>query len=379
VTIQASESVKLDGLEKTAASFFGPGKRGNLVLSTSIRSEVEGAEATGRGGTIKIGTPLIVVSDGAFLSSGTSGQGNAGNIEITAKVAAFTGVGVSSIPNGVPETTTKLDFSSGAFSTATGTGKGGSIILRMSESLMIQQGAQLSVSGTSKSGAGNLEVYTNQLQLRQGNLRAESAAGSKGNIRIDSAVLLMRQGSRITTSATDNANGGNITISSPIMIGLENSDIIANAKQGVGGNIGITTQSLVGLQYRDRATAENDISASSELGINGTVQVNMVGADLNSSLVQLPVELVDPSTQIANRCKSNRDSRFIISGRGGMPENPIQQTSYSDRTWRDLRPLSDFRQSNRLQSAPVLIEATKLERNANGTIQLIAEQVDCNT
>jgi large exoprotein involved in heme utilization and adhesion len=32
-------------------------------------------------------------------------------------------------------------------------------------------------------------------------------------------------------------NGGNITINAPVIAGFENSDIIANAVQGNGGNI----------------------------------------------------------------------------------------------------------------------------------------------
>jgi large exoprotein involved in heme utilization and adhesion len=51
------------------------------------------------------------------------------------------------------------------------------------------------------------------------------------------------------------------------------SDIIANAVKGKGGNIQINTQSIFGLKYRDQFTPNNDITASSQFGINGNVQV----------------------------------------------------------------------------------------------------------
>ncbi|WP_292768319.1 hypothetical protein [Nostoc sp. NOS(2021)] len=41
------------------------------------------------------------------------------------------------------------------------------------------------------------------------------------------------------------SNSGNITIDSPIILGLEDSDIIANAVNGKSGNINITTQGQI--------------------------------------------------------------------------------------------------------------------------------------
>jgi large exoprotein involved in heme utilization and adhesion len=57
-------------------------------------------------------------------------------------------------------------------------------------------------------------------------------------------ILILRHGSNITATAGGNGNAGNILINSPIILGLENSDIVANAVQGQGGNINITCDSL---------------------------------------------------------------------------------------------------------------------------------------
>lgn len=144
--------------------------------------------------------------------------------------------------------------------------------------------------------------------------------------------MLIRDRSQITATAGGSGDGGNININAPIVAGLENSDIIANAVKGRGGNIQIATQGIIGLQYCPQITAENDITASSEFGVSGTVQINHVGVDPNSGLLQLPTNVTDPSQQIASGCSTNQGSRFVATGRGGIPQNPSQDVT-SDRTW----------------------------------------------
>ena len=48
---------------------------------------------------------------------------------------------------------------------------------------------------------------------------------------------------------------------------------IANANQGNGGNIDITTQNIFGLVFREKKTPKSDITASSKFGLNGEVTV----------------------------------------------------------------------------------------------------------
>jgi large exoprotein involved in heme utilization and adhesion len=47
------------------------------------------------------------------------------------------------------------------------------------------------------------------------------------------------------TEAKGTGSGGNITIAAPVILGLENSDISANAEQGQGGNIQITSEGAI--------------------------------------------------------------------------------------------------------------------------------------
>ena len=138
----------------------------------------------------------------------------------------------------------------------------------------------------------------------------------------------MRRNSLTSAEASGTGNGGNITINAPLIVAFpsENSDIIANASQGQGGNINITTQGIFGFEERNPPTEEtSDINASSDFGVNGTVQINRLDVDPSQGLVNLPTELVDASNQIAQGCPASvrsGESKFIITGRGGLPPNP---------------------------------------------------------
>jgi large exoprotein involved in heme utilization and adhesion len=85
--------------------------------------------------------------------------------------------------------------------------------------------------------------------------------------------------------------------------------------------------------------------------------------------------LVDPSRQITTGCNASQGSSFVVTGRGGVPDDPTQ-TLRRDRTWADVRDLSTFQgqsssPSSILSSSPPL-EANAIRCNPNGTIALVA-------
>ena len=144
------------------------------------------------------------------------------------------------------------------------------------------------------------------------------------NINLNSPNIQLRRGSRITTNAIQTATGGNINIDTLTLVGLENSDITANAEESFGGKISIAAQGILGTQFREYLTPESDNTASSELGaeFNGVVEINTIGTDPNSGLVQLPTGLADSSKKIASGCGKNQTGNFTVVGRGGLPESP---------------------------------------------------------
>ncbi len=223
---------------------------------------------------------------------------------------------------------------SGLFASAViDTGEGGDLSVS-TRNLTIQDGATISVSNFSsnsanapgKGPAGNLLINSDSISLRNGGtITASTLTGTSGNIDIKSATVVMQQRSLIATNSKGNDPGENININTNFLVGTQDSVITANAVNASGGKVTITAKQILGLTYRDRLTPENDITASSEFGVNGTVEVKTIGVDLNSGLVALPVNIVDPSQNIAAGCNPNQGSSFAITGRGGTPDHPSQQ------------------------------------------------------
>ncbi|MBE9200506.1 MULTISPECIES: S-layer family protein [unclassified Nodularia (in: cyanobacteria)] len=327
-----------------------------------------GQNSTGQGGNISLTADSLRVFNGGQITSSTDGIGAAGNVNLQVNNITVEG-------NSQPLTDGRI-LPSTITAASTTTSDAGSVNL-VANRLNVLDHGQISVSNTGGGNAGNLIVNANLIKLKEGSsLLSEVSAGDRGNITLNTDVLLMRYGSKINTNATDTATGGNINIYAPIILGLENSDITANAIKGAGGNIDIQTQGLFGITFRDQLTPESDITASSQFGISGTVQINTVGVDPNSGLVELPANVSDPSQQIATGCADNQGSSFVAIGRGGIPQNPSQQV-WSDRTWSDVRDLSTYRTTGNTkaqipQSSATLVQATDWHRNHQGQVELIA-------
>ncbi|MGP1384532.1 MAG: two-partner secretion domain-containing protein [Thainema sp.] len=338
---------------------FGTGDAGRVALETQrLRILDGGAIATtswlvGQGGDLDINATESVL---------ISGQGQSNNSSINSAVIR-------------PDRLIQLLFGLPDVLTA----DAGSINVT-TPSLLITDGGTISVTNRGSGDGGMLAIATDLLYLdRQSSIQAQTTSGEGGNINLQAQNgLIIRNGSLINATAGGAGNGGNITIDAPVIVGLENSDIIANAVEGNGGNIDITTQGIFGLEFRDQLTPENDITASSQFGISGTVQISSIDTDPSSGVIELPANVVDPSQQIATGCAETQGSQFVATGRGGVPQNPTQQIN-RDRTWEDVRDLSAYRQLENaeppvLTTTPNLVETTSWRRNANGQIELIAEQ-----
>jgi large exoprotein involved in heme utilization and adhesion len=159
--------------------------------------------------------------------------------------------------------------------------------------------------------------------------------------------------------------------------------------QGSGGKIAILTQGIIGLEFRNTGTPRtdlsNDITASSGIGLDGTVQINTIGVEPNAGLVALPATLPDPSQQIAKGCQVSETSRFVSTGRGGVPASPIRGALPHGRMWTDVRalglsvsaapPLLPGAAPSVTRSPAALVEATGWYRNpATGKVELVAPQ-----
>jgi filamentous hemagglutinin family protein len=332
----------------------------------------------GDAGSIDIQTGRLRLNAGGLISASTSGTGNAGSLTIQAReMIDIDGSGsVVAQPSRITASGQKPP---GRFQQIFGlsplpSGNGGNLSIT-SPMIQVRNQGYIAAENVGSGNAGKLALSANTIRLdQQGQIRTATTVGQGGILALNVRdVLLLRRNSLISAKAGGLGNGGNIEINSPTILGLENSDIIASAVQGKGGNIQITTGGILGLKYRDRLTAENDITASSEFGVNGTVQVNTIGVNPNSGLTTLPVDIVDPSQKIATGCTDQTTSSFIATGRGGIPKNPTQ-TMNVDRVWPDLRDVvvAGATKPVKLAIAPSqLVEATAWQINPQGQPELI--------
>ncbi|MEA5580047.1 S-layer family protein [Nodularia harveyana UHCC-0300] len=356
---------------------------GNNPLTLAQSGVTSVTIGSGNSGNVFVDTSRLVIREGGFLGSSVLATGSAGNVTVNASESIdIQGRASGSIINSrIASNAEILDQISQIFFRLPPipSGNSGSLTIN-TPSLNITDGGSVNTKNDGSGIAGDVHINTNSIFLdNQGSITASTASGNGGNINLNlQENLLMRGSSLISATAMGSGNGGNLSINAPLIVSLENSDIVANALEGSGGNIDITTEGLFGSEYRNELTPKSDITASSQFGVSGTVQINNIGIDPNSGLVKLPANITDPSQQIAAGC-ANQGSRFVATGRGGIPQNPNQDVR-SDRTWSDVRNISAFQHKTspvtaKIQETPApLVQANSWRRNASGKIELVADK-----
>ncbi|MBD2729725.1 filamentous hemagglutinin N-terminal domain-containing protein [Nostoc sp. FACHB-892] len=430
-----SGSFSLQNGAALVASTYGQGNAGSVTVrardavtladNASIFSRVERG-GVGKGGNIDINAATLSLSDGAQLQTltpGTSptqaaGRGDAGNVNVNVtgavniageknglKSGIFSSVQTGTVGNGGNITIDSDSFSllDGALLTAETLGQGNAGTIKVNAATQVNISGKSSnfnsglfVASQSQMGtAGDIILTSPRVTLdNSGRLNAESASGNGGDINLQTDLLLLRRGAKISTTAGTaqaGGNGGNIIINAPngfiVAVPSENSDITANALTGSGGRVDIQATGIYGIEFRESTTPLSDITASSEFGTQGTVELNTPDVDPNSGLVQLPTTPVD--TQVAQGCYSPdyAQNRFVITGRGGLPMSPtepLQDTSTLS-AWVRLRPKpanakttispQSTAASNikKVAAAMAIVEASSWVVNRNGNIELVAQ------
>ncbi|QFS48312.1 filamentous hemagglutinin N-terminal domain-containing protein [Nostoc sphaeroides] len=364
VSINARDSIQLIGTN-------GDSRSGLFV----------GTIATGDAGNLNIETGQLIIQDGARISASTSKEstGQGGSVSVNAR-------------DSIQLIGTKGENRSGLFVETEASGNAGNLNIETGQ-LIVQDGAQVSASTSEEStgGAGDLEITARSIKLdNQGKLIGQANSGDGGNITLNLQDLLsLGLNSQISTSAGTReagGNGGNITINVPdgfiVAVPSEDSDISANAFTGRGGRVDITAKGIFGIQPRSNPTSLSDITASSQFGVNGTVEINTPDVDPNSGLVNLPAVPVD--TQVAQTCTAGSTvakNSFTITGRGGLPPNPRTEPLTPDAVqldWVTLNSKAENRvstNSNQAKSyspAPI-VEAQGWVINAKGEVVLTAD------
>ena len=322
-----AQDIELNGTRPRVGSFIGG-------LSTSAN-----AEAFGNGGNIQLKTGSLTIANGSVVRAISLGSGDAGNIEINAQAIEIFGVD------------------------------------RFAENPISSEGVSKISTGALDSNGGNININSGSIELDDfGEIQASTQKeGQGGNISLNTQNIILQDTSNIGTNAIA-GDGGNVTIDTATLIAEKNSEVTANAFDGKGGNISIDAE---GLFLFD--SPENIFSASSELGIDGEIQIDTPDINLQKDLEQSELEILSAEQAIANSClaRSSQQGSFNIGDNGGLPKNPNSNYSDADFSLTGVSRLTTTKQpseipDNSRQQNSSAIPAQKMVQTESGRIFLVA-------
>jgi filamentous hemagglutinin family protein len=244
ILVETSRLILEDGAQISTTT-LGIGKGGNILIQADESIDLIGERiniapsglfarvgspdilAIGEGGNININTKELNILNGAQIASDTFGLGNAGNIVINnAKRVQLIG------------TTFDYFSASGLFSQVErlAIGNGGTITINTQE-LIVRDGAQIGSLARNIGKGGSININAEQFILLTGTSPLGDAKSSSGIFTSAEPALFPE----ITT-----ANGGNLLINTPVLIVEKGAKISADTfALGNGGDIVLEIGQLI--------------------------------------------------------------------------------------------------------------------------------------
>ena len=350
------EAVRLDTGADIRAYTKGSGNAGSVSVEAGRSVVLTGdaavsayTEGSGDAGKVSIAAGRAILLTGeAAVSTETKGAGRAGVIELNAdeilleKTAA---VSSSSLAPGGP--LTRDDGNSG---------DAGTIRVTSGTRTVLKDDAVIETETRTASPAGNIVIAAGRFEMDGAVVSSGSTASTRGGdagtigvaagdtvhtdrrrgpkhrcgerrrreIAVTAGTGVHLLDSRISTSvATGGGGGGDIRIGdardagAPDYVVLNRSTLTANADQGDGGAIFITTENYF-------KSPDSVVEATSRRGNDGTIQITAPHLDLIGGLTVLPANFMDASRWVKTPCDvqpAARMSRFVHrEGRDGIPQ-----------------------------------------------------------
>ena len=278
IVIEARDNVTLEG--------NGPGALDPTIIVPSQISTTVDSNAVGEGGDIKISTGNLSVTDEGFISTNTSGKGNAGDINITAtdsisitnngKISAdISGIGRAGDINITATNSISVTKNGGISNDTSGVGNAGNLTIA-TENLLVDS-SQVSASTFGQGDAGNLTIRASEsVELRgeipgedgefgfPGGLLAQidrTGEGRGGNLTIETERLSISDGSKVQVATFGQGDAGELLIRASEIDVFNRPDVDSNFSTGIfagvlldprtttpprgnGGNLTIETKRL---------------------------------------------------------------------------------------------------------------------------------------
>ena len=306
INVNATESLNLIGTEPTGE------------IASGLYSETIGMES---GAEIQVTTGQLIIEDGASIISTTSSSAAGGNVAIDAadlmrfdgfsslNPNLFSAISVQTFGAGKAgdiDVSTKnfTALGGGNISSVTfspwGTGAGGNVRVEAIEAIELVGAnavtfapSQITAGSGGPGNAGNVEIITSRLAVRDGARvdASATASGNAGNITIAATESIEVGGvfpgsinpSLITASANildpalrslfglpdrPNGNSGSVTLNTPRLEVADRGQVtVRNDGTGDAGNLSITTNSV-------ELNTEGGITAAVGQGSGGKIEVN---------------------------------------------------------------------------------------------------------
>ncbi|MCS6294938.1 MAG: filamentous hemagglutinin N-terminal domain-containing protein [Nitrospira sp.] len=286
-------------------SGLGPGSTVPAKLIAINNTEISTVITTGTAATtpasITLTADTLSLTNSKNIKTDTSGGAPAGNL-------AF------SVNQLIADHGTKIS------SRTSGTGPGGKIAIEAARSVTLGDNSSVTASSTGSGNAGNIVIQAgSQFVAQNASITTEAIQASGGNIVIQATDSIRLINSRLSTSVNGGPNtaGGNITLD-PTVVTLQNSQITAQAVQGAGGNINI----IAGTFLADQTSI---VSASSQFGLSGSVNIQSPVSSLSNTLAILPQRPLQAQNLLRQRCAAQAEghmSSLVIAGRDTLPLEP---------------------------------------------------------
>ena len=325
----------------------GPGKGGRVVVDAANSILITGASSegfssgifgnaqigTGKGGDIQVFTETLNINGAGQIAalSGESSTGDAGDITIEVNQAVLSNGGTinsSTFGSGKGGTISLIAMDSTSVSgagsrisaTAARDGRGGDIQISTTKELAVRDGASIAANSLGQGDAGTVLIQSgDSIVVDDSSITTRADNASGGSIKLAAEDLILLLASRIESlvQGSVGTSAGDISID-PEFIVVQNSQILAQATQGAGGNIDLIGNTVLVDPF-------STIDASSQFGISGSVNIQAPIQNLSGTIAPLPETIIETATLYGARCAAQKGSEFSslnVRGRDRVPFEP---------------------------------------------------------